>query len=60
MNGYFAPVGSDGWYPKGGMCNRYPQQATDTMVMILLYYKVYEPKKQQRDLKNMSVVSSGF
>ena len=52
-NGHFAPVGSNGWFPKGGVCNRYPQQATDAMIMISLYFKVYQIKKRKRDLKNM-------
>jgi len=51
--GKFAPVGSAGWYPKNKQCAKYPQQATDTMNMILLYFKVFEIKKRQKDLKNM-------
>lgn len=52
-DGYYAPVGSNGWFPKGGVCARYPQQATDAMIMISLYFKVYQIKKRKRDLKNM-------
>ena len=52
-NGYFAPVGSNGWYPKGGECARYAQQATDAMIMTLLYFKVFQIKKKKKDLKNM-------
>ncbi len=51
--GYFAPVGSDGWYPKNGKCAKFPQQATDTMNMILLYFKIFQIKKRRKDLKNM-------
>ena len=53
VNNKFAPVGSNGWYPKGGECARYPQQATDTMVMVLLYFKVFQIKKRKKDVKNM-------
>ena len=52
-HGYFAPVGSNGWYPKNGECAKYAQQATDTMIMILLYFKVFQIKKRKKDLKNM-------
>lgn len=52
-SGYFAPVGSDGWYPKKGKCAKFAQQATDTMIMTLLYFKVYKIKKRGKELKNM-------
>ena len=50
---HFAPVGANGWYPRNGTCAKYPQQATDTMIMILLYSKVFQIKKRRKDLKNM-------
>jgi hypothetical protein len=52
-NGYFSPVGSNGWFTKNGKCAKFPQQATDTMIMILLYFKVFQIKKRRKDLKNM-------
>ena len=52
-SGHFRPVGSDGWYPKGGECARFAQQATDTMIMILLFFKAYQIKRRNKDLKNL-------
>ena len=51
--GYFAPVGSSGWFPKNSECAKFAQQATDSMIMILLYFKVFQIKKRKKDLKNM-------
>ena len=52
-SGYFAPIGSDGWYPKNGKCAKFAQQATDAMIMMLLFFKVFQIKKRQKDMKNM-------
>ena len=52
-HGYFAPVGSNGWFPKNSECAKFAQQATDSMIMILLYFKVFQIKKRKKDLKNM-------
>lgn len=38
-NGYLSPVGSDGWYKKGGSRATYAQQAIDVMAMVLLYFQ---------------------
>ena len=50
---HFAPVGSNGWYPKNGVCAKFAQQATDSMIMTLLFFKVFQIKKRKKDLKNM-------
>jgi len=36
---YLAPVGSDGWYPKGGECARYAQQPIDAMAIVMMFYQ---------------------
>lgn len=51
--GHYAPVGSEGWYVKGGKSAQFAQQATDAMIMTLLFFKVYQIKKRKKDLKNM-------
>jgi glycosyltransferase involved in cell wall biosynthesis len=51
--GYFRPVGSDGWYSRGGEPAKFAQQATDAMIMILLFFKAYQIKKRDKDLKNL-------
>jgi len=52
-SGHFAPVGSKGWYPKNGECAKFSQQATDSMIMTLLFFKIFQIKKRKKDLKNM-------
>ena len=52
-NGIIAPIGSNGWNPKGEKSAQFAQQATDIMAMVLLYYKAYEVKKRKTDLKKM-------
>ncbi len=52
-SGHFRPVGSDGWFPLDGRCSRFAQQATDAMVMILLFFKAYQIKRRNKDLKNL-------
>jgi len=38
-DGYLAPVGSDGWYPKGEECARYAQQPIDAMAIVMMFYQ---------------------
>jgi len=38
-DGYLAPVGSDGWYEKGGQCARYAQQPIDAMAIGMMFYQ---------------------
>ena len=38
-DGYLAPVGSDGWYPKGEQCARYAQQPIDAMAIVMMFYQ---------------------
>src|SRR6185436_6352090 len=40
--GYLSLVGSNGWYKKGGNKSSYPQQAIDTMSMVLLFQNAYQ------------------
>jgi len=37
--GYLAPVGSDGWYEKGGEYARYAQQPIDAMASVMMFYQ---------------------
>ena len=52
-DGYFAPVGSNGWYPRNGKRAQYAQQATDVMIMVLLYFKSYQVLKKKGYIKKM-------
>jgi len=38
-DGYLSPVGSDGWYPKGGQCARYAQQPINVMAIVMMFYQ---------------------
>lgn len=39
--GYFTPVGNDGWYTEGGECPVFDQQALETMAMVLVYQQAH-------------------
>ena len=52
-NGYITPVGSNGWFPKGGDQAKYPQQATDVMAMVLLFFEAFMITKKKKYLKKM-------
>ena len=52
-NGYLKPVGSKGWYSKGGKCADFPQQSIDAMGMVLLFFKAYEVTKEKKYLDKM-------
>ncbi|MBW2544369.1 MAG: glycosyltransferase [Deltaproteobacteria bacterium] len=38
---YLAPVGTEGWYQKGGQCAQYAQQAIDVMASVMMFYQAY-------------------
>jgi glycosyltransferase involved in cell wall biosynthesis len=59
-DGILAPVGSDGWYVKGENCAKYAQQATDVMLMVLMYCKIYEVTKDKENLHKMYKSFSWF
>lgn len=52
---YFKPVGSKGWYRKGGNCALFAQQSLDVMGMVLLYFKAYELTKDRKYLDKMFI-----
>jgi len=39
--GYFTPVGNEGWHCEGGDCPLFDQQAIETMAMVLLYQQAH-------------------
>lgn len=51
--GYLTPIGSDGWYPKGGKCSFYAQQSIDVMAMVLLFYQGYHATKDRSYIEKM-------
>jgi glycosyltransferase involved in cell wall biosynthesis len=51
--GYFTPVGSNGWYRQGGQCARFAQQSIDTMSMVLMYYRAFTVLKDKKYLEKM-------
>jgi glycosyltransferase involved in cell wall biosynthesis len=52
-SGYLKPVGSKGWYPKGGKCAEFAQQSVDAMGMVLLFSKAYSITKDKSYLDKM-------
>jgi glycosyltransferase involved in cell wall biosynthesis len=52
---YLKPVGSKGWYCKGGKCAVFAQQSIDVMGMVLLYFKAYEITKEKKYLDKMFI-----
>ncbi len=52
-NGYIKPVGSKGWYRKGGECADYAQQCVDVMGMIMLCLKAYKVTRKKKYLDDM-------
>lgn len=53
MSGYLRPVGSGGWYPKGGTRADYAQQSIDVMGMVILMYKAYRVTGEYGYLERM-------
>jgi hypothetical protein len=53
-NGYFTPVGNDGWYHRDdGKVPVYDQQAIETMGMVLLYFQAYESTQNPEYIRKM-------
>lgn len=52
-NDYLKPVGSKGWFPKGGKCADFAQQSIDVMGMVLLYFKAYQSTRDKKYLDKM-------
>ena len=59
-NGYLNPVGSNGWFPKGGSCARFDQQATDVMAMVLLNFRAYQNTGKALYLQKMLICHEWF
>jgi len=51
--GYLTPVGSNGWYVKGGQCAEFAQQSIDVMSMVLMFNEAYSVTKDKEYLNKM-------
>ncbi|MGX5818836.1 glycosyltransferase [Chitinophaga lutea] len=51
--GYFTPVGNDGWHCEGGACPLFDQQAIETMAMVLLYQQAFALTNDKQYLQKM-------
>ncbi len=51
--GFFTPVGNDGWYRQGGECPLFDQQAIETMAMVLLYQQAHAMTGNKNYLQKM-------
>jgi glycosyltransferase involved in cell wall biosynthesis len=51
--GYFCPVGNEGWHCEGGECPLFDQQALETMAMVLLYQQAHSLTGNTAYLKKM-------
>ncbi len=51
--GYFCPVGNEGWHCEGGECPVFDQQALETMAMVLLYQQAHAVTGDAAYLKKM-------
>ena len=52
-SGNLKPIGSKGWFNKGGVCADFAQQSVDVMGMVLLFFKAYEVTKGKKYLDKM-------
>lgn len=52
-DGIPAPVGSNGWYARGGECARYAQQPVDIMSVVIMHRRAYAVTGQPGYLKRM-------
>ena len=59
-NGYLNPVGSEGWFPKGGSRALFDQQAIDVMAMVLLNYRAYRNTKKAMFFHKMLICHEWF
>ncbi|MEN8153509.1 MAG: glycosyltransferase family 4 protein [Acidobacteriota bacterium] len=55
--GHLSPVGSNGWYRRGGAPAEYAQQPVDVMAMVLMFYKAF---KVLKDKKYVSKLMNAF
>jgi glycosyltransferase involved in cell wall biosynthesis len=53
QNVYLKPIGSNGWFSKGGKCASFAQQSIDVMGMVLLFFKAYQVTKEKTYLNKM-------
>jgi glycosyltransferase involved in cell wall biosynthesis len=51
--GYLSPIGSDGWYPKGGKRAVFDQQAIDAMASVRLFFQVYKVTRDPACIEKM-------
>lgn len=54
-NGYLKPIGSNGWFRKGGESADFAQQSIDVMGMVLLFFRAYEVTKENKYLDKMFI-----
>lgn len=52
-NGYYNPIGNEGWYFKGKEKSLYDQQAIETMAAVMLYFQAYTATLDTKFIKNM-------
>lgn len=51
--GYLSPIGSDGWYVKGGKRAMFDQQAVDVMANVQLFFQAFVVTKDKDYLEKM-------
>ncbi|MDA9555677.1 glycosyltransferase [Pelobium sp.] len=51
--GYYNPIGNDGWYFKGKEKSLYDQQAIETMAAVMLYFQAYTTTLNTDYIKKM-------
>ncbi|MBI9107786.1 MAG: glycosyltransferase family 4 protein [Spirochaetales bacterium] len=51
--GYISPVGSDGWFKKGGIRAQYDQQPIDAMAMVMMYSQAFVVTRDDQYLRKM-------
>ena len=59
-NGYLSPVGSNGWYYRGGNMAIFDQQAIETMAMVLMYFKAYSISQKTEFISRMYLCYQWF
>jgi len=52
-DGYISPIGSDGWFKKGGSRAQYDQQPIDAMAMVLMYSQAFAVTRDNQHLRKM-------
>lgn len=51
--GFFNPIGNEGWFQKGGLKAVFDQQAIETMAAVMLYFEAFEITKDVSFIKKM-------